>query len=206
MISLLKKVYQKYRFKKKHIFIKKFVEAHKKVIFLPSINLDIRTNKKNKCVFIDENSMIGCNFVFESENGIVKIGKRTFINGGTNLISINKIEIGDDVTIGWGCYIYDHNSHSLDWRDRIIDIKNQREDFLCHKNFILNKVWTNVKSAPIRIEDKVWIGFNVIILKGVTIGEGAIVGAGSVITKDVPPYTVVGGNPAKVVKNIEHLR
>jgi galactoside O-acetyltransferase len=64
------------------------------------------------------------------------------------------------------------------------------------------KVWTHVERQPVTIESKAWIGFNVIILKGVTIGEGAIVGAGSVVTKDVPPYTIVGGNPARVIREI----
>lgn len=57
---------------------------------------------------------------------------------------------------------------------------------------------------PIVIEDKVWIGINSTILPGVTIGYGAIVGANSVVTHDVPPMTVVGGNPAKVIKGIKH--
>jgi maltose O-acetyltransferase len=56
----------------------------------------------------------------------------------------------------------------------------------------------NTKSAPVVIEDDVWIGFNAIILKGVRVGRGAVVGAGSVITKDVDPFTVVVGNPQRV--------
>lgn len=55
-------------------------------------------------------------------------------------------------------------------------------------------------SAPIVIGDHVWIGMNVIVLKGVTIGEGAVVAAGSVVTKDVPPYSLVAGVPANVIK------
>lgn len=58
--------------------------------------------------------------------------------------------------------------------------------------------------APVYIGDKVWIGFNVIILKGVDIGEGAVVAAGSVVTKNVPEWTLVGGNPAKVIRQLEH--
>ena len=59
---------------------------------------------------------------------------------------------------------------------------------------------STIKSAPIVIKDKAWIGFNCIIMKGVTIGEGAVIGAGSVVTKDVPDYAVVGGNPAQIIK------
>ena len=62
------------------------------------------------------------------------------------------------------------------------------------------KDWSKVENAQIIIQDNVWIGFNSIVLKGVTIGEGAVVAAGSVVTKDVPPFAVVGGNPAKIIK------
>ncbi|MBQ8246439.1 MAG: hypothetical protein IJZ42_04845 [Lachnospiraceae bacterium] len=68
---------------------------------------------------------------------------------------------------------------------------------------IRNKDWSVVKSAPIHIEDKVWIGTGCKILKGVTIGEGAVVAAGSVVVKDVEAWTMVGGNPAVVIKKLE---
>ena len=68
---------------------------------------------------------------------------------------------------------------------------------------LASKDWSVVRTKPIRICDKVWIGMNAIILKGVTIGEGSVDAAGSVVTKDVSPWTVVAGNPARVVKYIE---
>ena len=69
-------------------------------------------------------------------------------------------------------------------------------------NWILNKDWTNVKMAPVIIENKVWIGFNAAILKGVTIGEGSVIGAMSIVTKNIPPYSIVAGNPARILRDI----
>ena len=67
-----------------------------------------------------------------------------------------------------------------------------------------NWSWKHAESAPVVIEDNVWIGQYSTILKGVTIGKGAIVATRAVVTKDVPPYTIVAGNPAKVVKKIQY--
>ena len=198
------KLYKYYLRKRRTRLLKGKVDIHPSAILLDSAYFDYRTEEESKRIFIDEESMIGCNFIFESDSGVIKIGKRTFINAGTNIISINEIEIGDDVTIGWNIYIYDHDSHSLDYRFRKDDIERQREDFYANRNFIFSKDWSNVKSAPVKICNKVWIGFNAIILKGVTLGEGAIVAAGAVVTKDVPAWTVVAGNPATIVKKIEH--
>ena len=193
------KLYKYYLRKRRTRLLKGKVDIHPSAILLDSAYFDYRTEEESKRIFIDEESMIGCNFIFESDSGVIKIGKRTFINAGTNIISINEIEIGDDVTIGWNIYIYDHDSHSLDYRFRKDDIERQREDFYANRNFIFSKDWSTVKSAPVKICNKVWIGFN-----GVTIGEGAIVAAGAVVTKDVPAWTVVAGNPATIVKKIEH--
>ncbi len=163
--------------------------------------LDIRFAGRPSRVEIGKHCTLECNFIFESAEGHIKIGDRTSI-GNSTLISRNNIEIGDDVIISWGCWIYDHNSHSLDWRDRLEDSRVIAASKNTHE-LLANKDWSHVKSAPIRIGDKVWIGFNAVILKGVTIGEGAVVGAGAVVTKDVPPYAVVAGNPAKVVRQME---
>ena len=95
--------------------------------------------------------------------------------------------------ISWGVTIADHNSHSLKFSERQCDVERWRGH---------DKDWTGVKIGRVVIEDKAWIGFNVIVLKGVTIGAGAIVGAGSVVSKDVPPFTIVAGNPARLVREL----
>ena len=64
------------------------------------------------------------------------------------------------------------------------------------------KDWAHVKVAPVSIADKAWIGFNATILKGVTVGEGAVIAACAVVTKPVPPWTVAAGNPARVIREL----
>ncbi len=145
--------------------------------------------------------IVNAKVTFESRSGIVEIGNRVYFGGGT-VICRQGIKIGNDVTIAWGVTIYDHNSHSLDWRQRAKMVNHFYHHYgspCCYEELD----WTDVSSAPIVIEDKVWIGFDAVLLRGVRIGEGAVIGARSVVTQDVEPYTVVAGNPAVVVKRIE---
>lgn len=159
--------------------------------------------ENRKYVEIGEMGLINAHFIFESERGFVKIGNNVHI-GGAMFISRSSIVIEDDVTMAWGITIYDHDSHSVVWDYRKNDNKQCYDDYEKYAgNNIVNKDWNNVISKPIRICSKVWIGFDVLILKGVTIGEGAVVGAKSVVTKDVPAWTVVAGNPAKIVKQLK---
>ena len=147
---------------------------------------------KHRCsVVIEEQTQVLGSLIFDRENASISIGKRVFITG--SVIAAQNIEIGDDVLISWGTTIVDHNSHSISFSHR----ENDAVDWMAGK-----KDWTHVKIAPVKISSKVWIGFNAIILKGVTIGEGAVIGAGSVVTKDVPAWTIVAGNPARVIREI----
>lgn len=173
-----------------------------KAILLDTVSFRFDVNRVDNApsVVIDAGAMVGCNFIFESDHGKVCIGEKTFVGPRTSLISRESITIGKYVFIAWGCYIYDHNSHSLNWQDRYNDLETQIRDYEDSGNYVLNKDWSHVGSAPIFIEDRAWIGFESVILKGVRIGEGAIVGARSVVTKDVEPWTVVAGNPARIVK------
>jgi acetyltransferase-like isoleucine patch superfamily enzyme len=160
--------------------------------------LDIRRPVDRKFLRVGSDSIVSGNFVFELETGQITIGDRTFIGGGS-FISINSIHIGNDVMISWGCTFIDNNAHSLLSEERANDVRDWKRG-LDEGRVGAYKNWSVVKSAPIKIEDHAWIGFNCIILKGVTIGKGAVVGAGSVVTKDVPPFAVIGGNPAQVIK------
>jgi len=132
---------------------------------------------------IGSQCMIEGNFIFETEEGYVEVGDRCHIGGGTSIICRSSIKIEDDVTIAWDCTIYDHNSHSVYWEERKNDTKQEYDDYIKTGNPILNKDWSNVKSAEIVIKSKAWIGFGVTVLKGVTIGEGAVVAAKSVVVK-----------------------
>lgn len=156
-----------------------------------------------KYLTIGNDCIVSGSFIFESKNGHVNIGNHSFI-GGSTFISRSNISVGNNVTIAWGCTIYDHNSHSLDYLERRRDIDDELWSLRNGQSTYINKNWDSVKSSPITICDDAWIGMNCIILKGVTIGEGAVVGAGSVVTKDVPAWTVVAGNPAKIVKTLMH--
>lgn len=120
------------------------------------------------------------------ENATLTFGNNSGISS-TSIYCAEKIEIGDYVNIGAGCFIMDTNFHSTNWRhrkDRTLDI-------------------ANAKSAPVKIDDFVFVGARSIICKGVHIGEHSIISAGSVVVKDVPANEVWGGNPAVKIKAVE---
>jgi galactoside O-acetyltransferase len=144
-------------------------------------------------ITIGHDSVIKSKVYFEKSGSYLNVGNRSFV--GKGIISIaDQVEIGDDVMVSWGVSITDHNSHSIKFSERSKDILSWN---------LGKKDWSDVKTSQVKICDKSWIGFNSIILKGIVIGEGAIVGAGSVVTKDVAPWTIVAGNPAKLIRKIE---
>jgi galactoside O-acetyltransferase len=179
---------------------RKYMDIKKTCIIDNGFRIEIRNTTKEKIFLkIGEKSIIAGKFIFEKESGKVIIGDNVHI-GGSTFISIDEIIIEDDVTIAWDCTFYDHNSHSIYWNERAFDSKQEYLDYINEGNSIKNKNWNVVKHEPIHIGKKVWIGFGCIILKGVKIGEGSVIGAGSVVTSDIPEYTVWAGNPAKFIK------
>lgn len=141
---------------------------------------------------IGRQSMVFCRIDFDSPQGQVLIGDRCYL-GASHLVCHTSITIGNDVIVSWGVTVVDHDSHSLLWEERANDVADWMDG---------KKDWSNVNIAPVVICDKVWIGFGASILKGIVIGEGAVVGAGSVVTRNVAPYSVVGGNPARVLRSL----
>lgn len=143
---------------------------------------------------IGEGSIFTGQISSDRDGSVVVIGKNTFV-GGSKLVCADRIEIGDDVLISWDCTIVDHDSHSTQWFARANDVKD---------TFHGRKDWSNVNIRPVTIGNRVWIGFGVVILRGVHIGDGAVVGACSVVTKDVAPNTLVAGNPARFIREVKN--
>lgn len=169
--------------------------------FLPNFSM-INISKAN-VIKIGNECILGGKLIAESSNAYFKFGNRVFI-GKSQIICRTGIEFENNIMVAWGVTFYDHDSHSLDFELRKKDLEQQIKDYNDFKgNFLKNKNWDVVNTKPIRVCSNSWIGMNATILKGVTIGEGAIVAACSVVTKDVPPYTVVAGNPALVVKKLK---
>lgn len=205
---MLIKLYNKFKFL---LYKCKYFDAKKlKYVALPVSTFLIRREcldfrlppDDRKYVEIGERGIINALFTFETNSGYIRIGNNTHI-GGAHFICRTSITIGDDVTMAWGITLYDHDSHSTQWEYRQHDNERCYLDYIETGCNITNKDWSHVKTAPIVIENKVWVGFDVLILKGITIGEGAVVAAKSVVTKDVPPFTLVAGNPAKIIKQLK---
>ncbi len=169
--------------------------------FLPHFSLKMQG--KNNSVVIGNECLLGVKLIAEGTDAYFKFGDRVYI-GKSQIICRAGIEFEDDILVAWGVTFYDHDSHSLDYQLRNKDLIQQITDYKFHKrNYIKNKNWDVVNTKPIKVCTNAWIGMNAVILKGVTIGEGSIVGACSVVTKDVPPFTVVAGNPAVIIKTLK---
>lgn len=112
-------------------------------------------------------------------NAILTFGKNGYMNNNGTIHCFNSITIGDDVCISENCTLRDSDNHEM-----------LREGY--------------TQSAPIVIGNHVWIGLNVTILKGVNIGDGCMIAAGSVVTKSFPPECLIGGVPAKILR--ENIR
>jgi len=115
----------------------------------------------------------------------IRIGAGTFLNIGVMVAAHELVEIGDHCMFANGCFVTDA-AHRFDDPDRPV-------------------TWQGFTTkGPTRIGDNVWCGANVVVTSGVTIGERCVIGANSVVTRDVPPYSIAAGAPAAVVKQVDY--
>jgi acetyltransferase-like isoleucine patch superfamily enzyme len=132
--------------------------------------------------------------VTERAESRLQIGNNVFVGGGTLIDCALSIEIEDDVLISYQGIISDSDNHSVRFSERKGDLALWRAKQTVN--------WAAAVTRPVRIGRGAWLGARVIVLKGVTIGTGAVVGAGSVVTRDIPDWTIVAGNPARIIKTL----
>ena len=140
------------------------------------------------CFSGDNTNPIGrnlrCSFCLGDKDAVIDIGNNVGISASCLWINTS-LTIGNNVNIGGDCLILDNDAHSIDYIGRRRGGKG------------------NVLSSPITIDNDVWIGARCVILKGVHIGARSIIGAGSVVTKDIPADCIAAGAPCKIIKNMK---
>jgi acetyltransferase-like isoleucine patch superfamily enzyme len=153
----------------------------------------VNLSGKKENIVVGSNSHIYGALTVLSFGGKITIGKNSSLGDLSRIVAAKGIEIGNRVMIAHNVNILDNNSHPTDARLR-------HEDFIANYNHHPKEF--DLKADKIIIEDDVWIGFNSIILKGVRIGRGAIIGAGSVVTNNVEPWTINVGNPLRCIEKL----
>lgn len=126
--------------------------------------------------------------------GRISIGEDCFIGPGSRIWAATSISIGNRILISHNVNIFDSMTHPLNHVER-----HQQYLSIYQGN---HPSQIDLEEEPVTLEDDCWIGANAIILKGVTIGERSVVGAGAVVTSDVPANSVVAGNPAKLIRSL----
>jgi acetyltransferase-like isoleucine patch superfamily enzyme len=127
--------------------------------------------------------------------GRVTLGEYVLVHGA-RIICDAEIEIGDYTMISWNVVL-------MDTRRLPQDVNERRQELECVPFRSPRRIESTAEARPIRIGRNVWIGFDACVLPGVTIGEGSIVGARSVVTEDVAPFTIVAGNPARFIRHLD---
>ncbi|WP_029879527.1 MULTISPECIES: acyltransferase [Bradyrhizobium] len=145
-------------------------------------------------IVVGRNSRILGELLTFAHGGEIKIGEWCYVGEGTRIWSAASIEIGDRVLISHSANVFDNLTHPL----RAAERHRQVQDIFTrgHPSDI------SLDEGPVRIRDDAWVGAGAMVLRGVTIGQGAIVAAGAVVTRDVAPFSIVAGNPAVLVREL----
>jgi acetyltransferase-like isoleucine patch superfamily enzyme len=165
--------------------------------FGPTARVINQTGRRN-CIRLGAGALVDGELLVHDYGGQIEIGENTYVGMGSRVWSGESVKIGNDVFIAHNVNISDTNSHQMNAGER-------HDHYVNH--IIHGKPFQKgtVETAPVVIGNHAWINFNVGILKGVIIGEGAIVGACSLVTKNVPPYTFVAGNPLREIRKLAPL-
>lgn len=145
-------------------------------------------------ICIGDHSRIEGELLVFAHGGEISVGDWCFIGPGTRIWSGASIKIGNRVMISHNVNIFDSLTHPLDPAERHAHFRRIMEHG--HPDAV------DLGERPVVIEDDAWIAASATILRGVRIGHGAVVGAAAVVTRDVPPLTVVAGNPARVIRQL----
>ena len=146
------------------------------------IDRNVHLDRYTKKIHIGSDVILkeGARICVAQPSAEIRIGDRTTIGYNTYIFSASSVTIEKNCLIAPFCYLVDNN-HQID-RAQLI---NEQP----------------LKTAPIHIEEDVWIGAHCTVLAGVTIGRGSVIAAGSVVNEDIPPYSVAGGTPAKIIRS-----
>lgn len=147
-----------------------------------------------QCIKVGAHTLVAGELLVFPHGGDISIGDWCYIGEGVRVWSSGSIHIGDRVLISHNVNIFDSLTHPLNARQRHAQFVSIMQTG--HPSSI------DLGERPVTVNDDVWIGANTSVLRGVTIGEGAIVGAGSVVTHDIPSYTIAVGNPARVIREL----
>ena len=157
----------------------------------PHARVGLSAGAKKENVVLEDSCWLFGVISVQSEGKVI-MHKHSKIGGGSIIMCVNKVEIGAYTAIGNNTTICDNNNHPVNpvFRKQMRLSSGDSE----------MRLWKHSTNSPIIIGENCWIGSNVRICKGVSIGDNAVVAANSVVTKDVPENSIVAGNPAKVVK------
>jgi acetyltransferase-like isoleucine patch superfamily enzyme len=153
---------------------------------------NIRGN--SDCIAIGANSVIRGELMTFAHGGEIRIGEWCYVGEGTRIWSAGSIEIGNRVLISHSVNVFDNLTHPLDAAER-----HQQVRQIFKRGHPID---ISLDENPVKICDDAWIGAAAMVLRGVTVGEGGVVAAGAVVTKDVLPYSIVAGNPAEFVRKL----
>lgn len=155
------------------------------------------------CLEIGEGCHIFSTFSLLRPEAHIKIGRNCQL-GASQFIAASRVEVSDDVLMGWGCTVIDTDNHAINWNDRQFDVARCRDAWIATNGRDIARLhdWNPVGIAPVKISAKSWIGFNTTILKGVEIGEGSVIGASSVVTRSVAAWSKAAGNPCRAIGSI----